>query len=47
MIAKKIDKKEGKETKRTKANPTSPTLYDCCWVEPSCNQVCCGGVCCT
>ena len=39
---KKGDKK--KKTEKTKA--TSPVLYDCCWCEPSSNDLCCGGVCC-
>ena len=39
---KKIDKK----AKTKKAKTTSPVLYDCCWYEPSANDLCCDGVCC-
>jgi hypothetical protein len=39
---KKIDKK----SKAKKAETTAPALYDCCWYEPSYNDLCCGGVCC-
>jgi hypothetical protein len=35
---KKVIMKEGKTI--------TPGMYDCCWYEPPCNSLCCGGVCC-
>ena len=39
---KRIDKK----TNSKEAKITAPALYDCCWYEPSGNDLCCGGICC-
>lgn len=40
MMKKKIER-----TKRKKSNTITSDLYDCCWYEPPCNQLCCGGIC--
>ena len=39
---KKIDKK----AKMKKGKVVTPALYDCCWYETPCSNLCCGGVCC-
>ena len=39
-------KKSDKKSKTEKAKTATPALYDCCWYEPSCYDLCCGGVCC-
>jgi hypothetical protein len=38
-----IMKKSAEKTKKPKT--TASDLYDCCWYEPSCDNLCCGGVC--
>ncbi len=38
-------KKSDKKAKTEKAKTTTSALYDCCWYEPSCYDLCCGGVC--
>ncbi len=40
VMRKRIEKAKRKEPK----TPVSD-LYDCCWYEPSCDNLCCGGVC--
>ena len=38
--------KKDKKAKTKKRKDTIPTTYDCCWYEPSGDDLCCGGVCC-
>jgi len=40
LMEKKIER-----AKRKKSNTITSDLYDCCWYEPPCNQLCCGGIC--
>jgi hypothetical protein len=37
-------KKSDKKAKTKKAKTTTSALYDCCWYEPFCYDLCCGGV---
>jgi hypothetical protein len=39
-MMKKTDKKS-----KTKAKKATSAMYDCCWYEASCYDLCCGGVC--
>lgn len=39
-------KKSDKIAKTKKAKAATAASYDCCWDEPSCYDLCCGGVCC-
>ena len=38
--------KKDKKAKTKKVKDTVSTMYDCCWYEPSCYNLCCGDVCC-
>jgi hypothetical protein len=38
-------KKSDKKAKMEKTKTATPGLYDCCWNEPSCYDLCCGRVC--
>jgi len=39
-------KKIDKQAKMKKGKDATLALYDCCWHETSCYNLCCGGVCC-
>ncbi len=34
-----------RKSKRKEPKTAISDLYDCCWYEPPCDRVCCGGVC--
>ena len=38
--------KNDKKAKTKKTKSTTSTMYDCCWYDPSCYNLCCGDVCC-
>ncbi len=38
-------KRSDRKVKTKKAKTIAPSLYDCCWYEPSSDDLCCGGVC--
>ena len=38
-------KKSDEKVKAKKPKTATSDLYDCCWYEPSCDDLCCGGVC--
>ena len=38
--------KKGKRKDMRKERDPIQSSYDCCWVEPECSDLCCGGVCC-
>jgi hypothetical protein len=37
--------KKDKKLKTKKRGITTSTMYDCCWYDTSCYDLCCGGVC--
>ena len=37
--------KRSREIKKKETKTAASGLYDCCWYEPPCNDLCCGGVC--
>jgi hypothetical protein len=41
-----MEKRIGK-AKKKEPKTTASDLYDCCWYEPPCDHLCCGGVCCS
>ena len=41
-----MNKNEKKSKAKSEKTATS-NLYDCCWYDPSCENLCCGGVCCS
>ena len=38
--------KNDRKAKTRKAEDKISTMYDCCWYDPSCYNLCCGDVCC-
>ena len=37
--------RNGKKAKTKKTKDATLTTYDCCWYDPACYDLCCGGVC--
>jgi hypothetical protein len=40
-----VMKKKTERAKTKKSKTITSGLYDCCWYEPTCDHLCCGGVC--
>jgi len=40
-------KKRTEKTNKKERERIASGLYDCCWYEPPCENLCCGGVCCS
>jgi hypothetical protein len=40
-----VMKKKIERAKKKKPKTVNSDLYDCCWYEPPCDHLCCGGIC--
>ncbi len=38
--------KKNKKSKTKKAETKASNIYNCCWYDPSCYDICSGNVCC-